>query len=152
MMGPDSMMENQVCALQISEPVLIDLERVKPHEEVDSEYLDELLEEIVFDGMLKLAIAVDRDTNIILDGNHRYNVLRRLGARKIPAVLVDYHSTCITAESWNGQRITKDTVVQAGLSGHKLPPKTSKHMVRIDGELSHISAFERIVNYPLKDL
>ena len=146
------MIERRADALQVSEPVLLDLERVKPHEEVNSKYLDELLKEIVFDGMLKLAIAVDRDTNIILDGNHRYNVLRRLGARKIPAVLVDYCSTCITAESWNGQKITKETVVQAGLSGNKLPPKTSKHMVRVDDGFIHISAFERIVNYPLKDL
>jgi hypothetical protein len=146
------MIELQVNALQVSEPVLLDLEMVIPHEEVNSEYLDELLKEIVFDGMLKLAIAVDRNTNIILDGNHRYNVLCRLGVRKIPAVLVDYRSACITAKGWNGQKITKDIVIQAGLSGNKLPPKTSKHMVRVDGGLTHISAFERIVNYPLKDL
>ncbi|MFQ6068095.1 MAG: hypothetical protein ACE5KD_00975 [Candidatus Bathyarchaeia archaeon] len=43
-------------------------------------------------------------------------------------------------------------VIKAGMSSNKLPPKTSKHMVRINGKLEHILAIEEKVNFPLEKL
>jgi hypothetical protein len=132
---------------------LIELEKLRPHEKVDLQHLKELRDEIKSDRVLKFAIAVDKDTNIILDGHHRFNALKELGCKRIPVVFVDYHSPHVTVRAWrNGGKVTKEMVIEAGLSNNKLPPKTSKHMVRINGEVKHISAIEKNVNFPLKKL
>jgi len=132
---------------------LIELEKLRPHEEVDLRHLKELRDEIKSDRILKFAIAVDKDTNIILDGHHRFNALKELGCKRIPVVFVNYHSPQVTARSWrNGGKVTKEMVIEAGLSTNKLPPKTSKHMIRINGAIRHISAIEKNVNFPLKKL
>jgi hypothetical protein len=132
---------------------LVELERLRAHEGVDMQHLCELKREIKSDRILKFAIAVDKDTNIILDGHHRFNALRELGCKKIPVVLVDYKTTKIKVKNWrNGWEITKKMVIEACLSEDKLPPKTSKHMIVTNGKLKHIFAIEKKVNFPLKKL
>jgi hypothetical protein len=76
-----------------------------------------------------------------------------LGCAKIPAVLVDYNSPNIEVQSWrNPEKVTKEDVIKAGISQEKLPPKTSKHMIKVDGVQKHISAIEKEVNIPLEKL
>lgn len=132
---------------------LIDIDKLKEHEGTDAEHLKELMEEIKSDGILKKPIAVDRNTNIVLDGEHRLKVLKELGYTKIPVVFIDYSSPRIIVLPWRkGENITKDDVIKAGLTKNKLPPKTSKHMVEVNGRLKHISFLEREVNIPLEKL
>jgi len=132
---------------------LVELNKLRQHEEVDPTHLKELKEEIKSDGILKLAIAVDTNTNIILDGEHRFNALKELGCKKIPVVFVDYDSPDIEVQAWrNGEQLTKKDVVEAGFSEKKLPPTTTKHMIRICNRLRHISAIEKRVNIPLEKL
>lgn len=111
---------------------LVKLEKLKEHEEIIPNHLIKLLLEIVSDGILKKPILVDINTYIILDGHHRYHVVRYLGGNFIPALLIDYNSDLVTVTAWRkGEIVTKDTVIKAGLSGYKLPPKTSRHIVKI---------------------
>ena len=132
---------------------LIQLGVLKQHEEVDPAHLKELKKEIESDKILKFAIAVDKNTNIILDGEHRFNALRELGCTKVPVTFVDYSSPDIEVQAWrNGERVTKKDVLEAGLSRKKLPPKTSEHIIRICNTLKHISAIEKRVNIPLEKL
>jgi ParB-like chromosome segregation protein Spo0J len=132
---------------------IVKLSKLKQHEEVDPTHLKELKEEIHSDKILKFAIIVDKNTNIILDGQHRFNAIRELGCKCIPVVYVDYNSPAIEVQSWKGNpHLTKKDVIEAGLSGRKFPPKTSKHMVRIGDSLLHISAIEKRVDIPLEKL
>lgn len=132
---------------------LVELKTLREHEEVDEVYLEELKVNIKRDGMLKFAIAVDKNTNIILDGVHRFNALKQLGCFKIPVVFVDYNSPDIEVNSWRKDwKVTKQIVIEAGLHGKKIPPHTSKHMIRSQAGLRHISVIERCVNFPLKEL
>jgi len=132
---------------------LVELNRLKPHEEVDSAYLKELTEEIESDKILKFAIAAEKDRNIILDGHHRVAALKELGCTKIPVVFVNYRSSDIEVQSQRKPaELTKEDVIKAGMELKKLPPKTSKHMVRINGVLRHISAIEKRVDIPLEEL
>lgn len=137
----------------LSQVTLIALEKLRAHEDVDLGHLKQLKREIRSDRILKFAIAVDKDTNIILDGHHRFNALRELGCIKIPVVFVDYKTPQIEVKSWRiGWVVTKEKVVEAGLSGNRLPPKTSRHMIIADGEPKHILAVEKKVNFPLENL
>jgi len=133
-----------------AEVQLVELDKLFPHEAVSPEHLKKLTEEIVKDGFLKRAIVVDKNTNVILDGEHRFAILQNLGCKKIPVVYVDYTSSEIQVESRNSNRkLTKKDVIVAGLSGKILPPKASKHMIRNREKLLHISVVESEANLPL---
>lgn len=129
------------------------IEELKEHEEIRPDYLEELKNQILLDGILKMPIAVDKKTNIILDGHHRLHALRKIGCKKIPVVLVDYQSPEIEVIAWReGENITKEMIVHTALAGRRMPPKTSKHVMIIDGEWKHISIIETLINVPLEEL
>ncbi len=131
----------------------IELEELKEHEEIRPDYLEELKNEILSDGILKMPIAVDKKTYIILDGHHRLHALKKIGCKRIPVILFDYQSPEIEVlPHREGETITKEMIIQTALKGRKMPPKTSKHMILIEGELKHISVLETTINVPLEKL
>lgn len=80
--------------------------------------------------MLKTPLLVDYSTLIILDGHHRFEVLRIIGAQWAPVFLVDYGSNRILVDSWRkGVNVCKRDVLEAGLRERLLPCKTSRHRV-----------------------
>ena len=100
-----------------------------------------------------MPIAVDKKTYVILDGHHRLQALKRLGYTKIPVILIDYHSPNIKVLAQReGEMVTKDLVIQAALAGKRMPPKTSRHMLMVNGEWKHISCIEMVINIPLEKL
>lgn len=132
---------------------LIDLEALKEHEEIRPEYLEELKNEILSDGILKMPIAVDKTTYIILDGHHRLHALKKIGCKRIPVILFDYQSPEIeVVPHRDGETVTKEMVIQTASAGRRMPPKTSKHMILIEGKLRHISVLETVINIPLEKL
>jgi hypothetical protein len=134
-------------------PQLVKIDKLRPHEEVNPRHFKELFRQIVEDRMLKFAIAVDKNTDIILDGEHRFTVLKEIGCERIPVVYVDYNSTDIEVEPWEkGRHITKKEVIEAGLGENRLPATTSKHLVRIGNKQAHISIIEKRGNMSLKIL
>lgn len=114
--------------------------------------MEDLKEQIKRDGILKNPIIVDKNTNIILDGHTRLNSLKGLGYSKIAVYFVDYEAPEIFVESWGDEKITKEKVIKAGLTGNKLPSKTSKHMFRKEKISVHISEITKRINIPLKVL
>ncbi|MBM4341146.1 MAG: hypothetical protein FJ110_16570 [Deltaproteobacteria bacterium] len=132
---------------------LINLEDLKEHEEIRPDYLEELKNEILCDGILKMPIAVDKETYIILDGHHRLHALKRIGCKRIPVILFDYQSPEIEViPHREGETVTKEMVIRTALDGKRMAPKTSKHMIRVEGELKHISILETVINIPLEEL
>lgn len=118
---------------------LADLHNLKPHELVDDDRLVEIRESIVKNGML-YPIVAERETSIILDGHHRFNIFKRFGIRVIPVFYVDYSDDRVVLDSWNGMEITKGEVIGAVNSGRLFSNKTTKHMFLLDGRPVHISS------------
>jgi ParB-like chromosome segregation protein Spo0J len=73
---------------------------LKEHEEIRPEYLEQLKNEILSDGILKMPIAVDKATFIILDGHHRLHALKKIGCKRIPVILFDYQSPEVVPQGW----------------------------------------------------
>jgi hypothetical protein len=140
--------------------VLVDITLLREHESVDLSYLGKLKEEITKDGFLRKAISVDVNSMVVLDGHHRLNALRELGCDKIPVILVDYKSPDIVVKKWKVEDdvalediiVTKEYIINTALSGKRLPVKTSKHLILLNGKLLHISAIETDVDEPLNNL
>ena len=81
--------------------------------------------------MLKEPIIVDRKTNIILDGHHRYNCAKILGLKKIPAYLVNYLNKDIKVEKRREDiEINKEIVINKAMHNELFPPKTTKHILK----------------------
>lgn len=107
---------------------LIDSAALVPHEQVDRDRLLLLVGEIARDGALHYPVMVDRSSMVILDGHHRASALKLLGCHLTPVYLVDYGHPSITVTQWRDDiGVSKQAVVQAGLSGRLYPPKVSRH-------------------------
>lgn len=132
---------------------LLFLKDLKEHEEIKPFHLEKLREQIRKDGILKRPIIIDKKTKIILDGHHRYRSLKQLGCSKIPSILVNYASSDIIVVPWRDDDIiTKDDVKKAGITGKKLPAKSSRHMVQMSGNKLHISEISGEIKIPLEEL
>jgi hypothetical protein len=117
----------------LARPVLLDVAVLRCHERVQPDLLARMRDELRRDGELKRPILVaDRDF-VILDGHHRFEALRQLGCRRIPAYVVDYFSDTVEVGVWpdaSVRHVTKQEVIRRGKTGNLFPPKTSRHTVR----------------------
>jgi ParB-like chromosome segregation protein Spo0J len=132
---------------------VVEISLLKGHERMDPQRLVHLKAKIESDGMLKKPVAVDMNTNVVLDGHHRMGALKLLGCSRIPALFVDYQSPKIgvrTAE--NGIEFPKQKVIEAGLKGQLLHPKSTWHYVVFPQRIAHISRIQERVNVPLEKL
>lgn len=103
------------------------LKELRPHEETDSDKVEELAEDIRRNG-LENPLLVDANFLIILDGHHRAKALETNGKAFADAVLVDYFSEEVRL---SGRRpdvpVSKELVVARALEGKPFPPKTTRH-------------------------
>lgn len=103
---------------------------LKQHERIKKYHLNNLLRQIKNDGYLNDPIIVDKNTMTILDGHHRFNVFKLLGLSSSPVFFVDYKNRKIKVSAWrDNEKIIKKDVINAGLSGKLLRPKTSRHFI-----------------------
>lgn len=112
---------------------LVDLDWLKPHEEIKIKNRDKLLEMTKKWGGFTKPLLVDSQTGSILDGHHRHSVAVCLNLKRVPAILIDYLSNDeISVDVWPGsglETITKQQVIDMSMSGDLYPPKTSKHTI-----------------------
>lgn len=112
---------------------LVCTESLLPHEMTQADRLSKLLREIREDGFLRVPILVDAKTGTVLDGHHRLEALRRLGAHLVPAALVDYDSPDVSVTPRRVDvPVSKAEVRRAAISGELMPPKTTRHALPID--------------------
>jgi ParB-like nuclease domain. len=66
------------------------VEDLRPHEEVDIRHLTGIMHALITLQLIRHPIIVDKHTNVILDGAHRFEALKRIGCKTIPVSLMDY--------------------------------------------------------------
>jgi hypothetical protein len=115
---------------------LVPIDELKPHEQGSPIYLELLRDEIIRDQMLKYPIIVDEKTRVILDGMHRWLVLKSLGYTFIPVILVDaFQNPKIRVGKRRIHRYVSDSneeipiseVIEAGISGRLMKPRSTRH-------------------------
>lgn len=79
---------------------LEELSKVRIHEGIIPELLEELASTIKSDGVAKHPVVIDSDTFVVLDGMHRVAALERLGCKYLPVCLVDYQSSGVKVACW----------------------------------------------------
>lgn len=115
---------------------LIPVEILKPHEQVIQKKVTQLEKMTMRWNAYTKPLLVDGATGTILDGHHRFEIAKRLGLQCLPCVVVDYlEDDSIALMLWpNSDRevITKQDVIDAGMSGDLMSPKTSRHLLSDD--------------------
>jgi len=79
----------------------LDIDKIEPTltTTIDTDYYDELREDILEDGVIPILVV--KGDNIIIDGNHRFEILKQLGVEKIPVL------------EWNGKYLSDDEQIIA---------------------------------------
>lgn len=111
--------------------VMMSLSGLKSHESVSQKRLKVIISKIRADGVFRNPVVVENQELIILDGHHRVAALKKLGAKKIPAYLVDYHSPDIRIYLRRKNLLSgliKECVIRTVLMGRVFPPKTTRHV------------------------
>lgn len=117
------------------------------HEQIIPDRLARVLEIITREQCVDIPVVVDNKSHVILDGHHRFNALKTLGAKKVPALLIDYFDeNLITVEARpesGFKSLSKQEIIDMGLSDKVFKPKTTRHKLKF--------TVERI-NVPLSEL
>ena len=123
---------------------LVDVTKLRRHEQIDLDKADALLKDFVAEPIWTVPLLVERRSNVILDGHHRFWCACQLGLVSVPALLIEYCDADLTLETWRpGTPVTIDDVLTAASSGALMAHKTSRH--RLSRPLPSCS-------YPLSDL
>ncbi|MFZ6726678.1 ParB N-terminal domain-containing protein [Undibacterium sp. MH2W] len=107
---------------------LIAVEKLMPHENVDQEAADELHQKLLRENKWTNPLVVSREGLVILDGHHRFEIAKRLHLRRVPAYLIDYHSTSVELRKWGtDDDLDKQIVLDAAKTKQMFPPKSTHH-------------------------
>lgn len=119
----------------------IEINKLIPHERFREDHALEVLGWLKRDGFQLRPIAIHKLSEVyegrflILDGHHRTEAIHRLNLKNIMANIVDYFDPRIIVEGWNdGSGFTKEEIIQIATNGRKLPPTSTKHVIRLGGE------------------
>ena len=119
----------------VIENTYCDATQIKPHEKYVEEHAQLLFEYIDKNKMLLAAIIVARihETSqyVIIDGHHRFEVMKRMSQKQIPITVIDYENPMILAHL-DDPSVTKQFVLQTAQHNKLLEPKSTKHVVRIN--------------------
>jgi len=104
--------------------------QLRPHEDIDEERLDRLVEEIRGAGTFYPPVLIDCGSRVILDGHHRWHASIRLGLRVLPCYVVAYFDdpTIRVMSRRDDIEVTKQSVVDTALSDRTYPKRTTRHM------------------------
>lgn len=105
-----------------------DISYFLPSEAVDWGHVERLAQEIAAAQCWTDPLPVDRDSGIVMDGNHRLQAATLLGLSRIPCVLVDYQDPRVSVLDWNsGGRFSVGEIFRTVENGLVLPYKTTRH-------------------------
>ena len=79
---------------------VVPISQLRPHEETVGRLSDSLGRSLLRDGVQRDPIVVDEASGIVLDGMHRVQSLKTMGARSVVAYLVDYADPNVRLYRW----------------------------------------------------
>jgi ParB-like nuclease domain len=100
---------------------VIPISQLRPHEQTVARLSEDLTKAILKDGVQRDPIVVDQGSGIVLDGMHRLESLREIGARSAVAYLVDYADPRVKLYRWYrfvkkpGDEVARDIIDELGL-------------------------------------
>lgn len=112
--------------------VLVDIDTLMNHERINRARLADVRRQIREQGVIRQPIVVDEMSQVILDGHHRVQALRELGARRVPVAYVRYDDETVRVYLRRKSllvKLIKRAVIDMARSNRLFPSKTTRHMI-----------------------
>ena len=113
----------------------IDINLLVPHEKIVSDKKEILKNNLKYkdDCCIISSIIACKDSNVIIDGHHRYFALKELGIKKIPITVINYFSDKIKTDENN--TFSKYDIIDNAKKGLLYEPKSTKHLIFCERQL-----------------
>jgi hypothetical protein len=79
------------------------------------------------DDLIISTILICSDSNLIIDGHHRYTALKELGYTKIPVTVLNYFSDKIITDREDS--FSKKEIISNSKYNKLYEPKSTKHLI-----------------------
>ena len=113
----------------ISKTCFMAIKQIHPHEQILEDRSSSMLNYIssLHPWTVLPSILICEKTFVIIDGHHRYYVLKNLGYENVPVSFVKYKSKKIITHEIQDKMLEKDKIIELGLKGKLLKPKSTMH-------------------------
>jgi len=118
---------------------ILPIHALRPHEEFDRDHARKLSNEIANTGFWSSPIVCDAESQIIMDGHHRFASAQLLGLKYIPCFCIPYDKKYVSVETWReSEKITVQDILTCVKENRLMPQKSTKHLLTIPLIKSHI--------------
>ncbi|MDG4696929.1 ParB N-terminal domain-containing protein [Providencia sp. CRE-3FA-0001] len=109
---------------------LVNIDNIQITEEHIPERVEWLIEKIKAEALWRVPLLLEENSYAIMDGHHRFEVAKKLGLRRVPAVMLNYNLPSVQVISWREDFVINKSIVQSYIKDKKIfPHKTTKHII-----------------------
>ena len=105
----------------------IDVAQLNHIEEFSPSRVEWLADKISQDGVWTKPLALSKRHYLVMDGQHRMEVAKKMGLSRVPVVFFDYESVPVYSLRPDEYTVTADSIEQRFMQGLIYPYKTAKH-------------------------
>lgn len=114
----------------------VSIDDILPHEKVIIDKKEVLKSSLKYkdEYIIISTILICSQSNMIIDGHHRYTALKELGYDKVPVTIVNYFSDKIITDE--NDTFSKKEIIYRSKTGDLFEPKSTKHLVFCNDKLN----------------
>ena len=114
----------------------ISVDKIYPHEKVIEDRKNALKKYLLSykEYCIIPSIICCSESNMIIDGHHRFNTLKELGVKYIPVTFINYKDISIRTHNVKLLQLSKQNLIENSLKNNLFQPKATIHEINtVDG-------------------
>ena len=108
---------------------MVDIDCIYTHEYVINENVVAFQEYLNKSQNFLVPTIIVSAENVLIDGHHRLELMRRMGYKRIPVTVCNYLHSDIFTHIEPEKRLAKEFIIQSALNRTNLTPKSTRHVI-----------------------